>query len=183
MEDVFSSIIKRHHQTDRIHHSPWTMASEELMEETAGYFGEGGDEVHHEYSVRDRCQQIGISFDRVRYRVGIDRFKWLALLAMLKMKTEYRLLDDVDMDGFYQFVVPKLQNAERLNPLACVLMYYASIVYDPLSQSIQFKLDKTKLNYILTDLFPKETTWFQEHGVKRDDLVRYRRRFELTFSP
>lgn len=158
------------------------MMTEDVMMEDIGAYDEG-DVVHHEYSVRDRCQQIGISLDRVRYRVGIDRFKWLALLSMLKLKSEYNLFDDVDIDGFYQFIVPKLPNVEHLNPLACVLMYHATILYDPLTQSIQFKLDNAKLNYILTQLVSKETMLFQEHGVKREDLIRYLRRFELTFSP
>lgn len=156
--------------------------TEELLIEDVGAYDEM-EGVHHEYSVRDRCQQVGISFDRVRYRIGIDRFKWLALLSMLKLKSEHNLFDDIDIDGFFQFVVPKLPNAEHMNALASVLMYYITIIYDPLSQSIQFKVDDAKLNYILTQIVPKETTLFQEHGVKRDDLVRYLRRFQLTFSP
>lgn len=136
------------------------------------------EEEHHEYSVRDRCQQIGISFDRVRYRVGIDRFKWLALLVMLRLKSEYNLFDNASIDSFYQFVVPKLPNVAHLNPLACVLVFHVCLS----PTTIQFTVDKAKLNYILSEILPKESRLCQEHGVKRDDLVRYIRRFQLTFS-
>lgn len=160
-----------------------TVSPEEALME--GFMGEEtvDETIHHEYSVRDRCQQIGISFDRVRYRIGIDRFKWLALVAMLKLKSEQSMFDEVMIDGFYQFVVPKLPNVAHLNPLACVLVYYATILYDPLSASIQFRVDHAKLNYIITEIFLKEAFMFQEHGLKPEDLVRYVRRFQLTFSP
>jgi hypothetical protein len=132
----------------------------------------------HEFSVRDRCQQIGISLDNVRYRVGADRFKWLALMAMLKLRKDNDLFDDVSIDTFFERVVSKLPDVEHKNPLACVLIYYASI-----SEKIQFQLDETKLNYIQKEVFPAQEFLFQNHGVRLSDLVRYIRLFQSTFSP
>ena len=132
----------------------------------------------HEFSVRERCQQIGISLDNVRYRVGSDRFKWLALMAMLKLRTENDMFDEISIDTFFQRVLIKLPDIEHKNPLGCVLAYYASI-----NDKIQFELDTSKLNYIQKDVYPVQELLFQNHGFRMYDMTRYVRLFEFTFSP
>jgi hypothetical protein len=141
---------------------------------------ETGDEqiFGHEFSVRERCQQIGISLDNVRYRVGIDRFKWLALMAMLKLRRDQELFDDISIDVFFERVIPRISNIEYRNPLACILIYYACI-----NDKIQFELDKSKLNYIQNELITNQELMFQSHGVKSTDLVRYIRLYQSIFSP
>ena len=132
----------------------------------------------HEFSVRERCQQIGISLDNVRYRVGADRFKWLALMAMLKLKSENELFDEVSIDTFFQNIFPRIPNVEHKNPLGCALSYYICI-----SEKIQFKMDEAKLNYIREQVVPSQDILFQNSGLKLQDLVRYIRLYETTFSP
>ena len=54
---------------------------DELFYEEENVFG-------HEFSVKERCQQIGINLQNARYHVGPDRFKWNCLMAMLKLNIE-----------------------------------------------------------------------------------------------
>lgn len=132
----------------------------------------------HEFNVRERCQQIGITMDNVRHRVGIDRFKWLALMAMIRLQRDRGMFDDVSMESFFERVLPRIPRAERKNPLACVLVFYVGI-----DDRIQFQVDDAKWNYIQKEVYPNEETLFQSHGVQPMDLVRYVRLFQSTFSP
>ena len=129
-----------------------------------------------EINVRERCQQFGISLDNVRYRVGIDRFKWLCLTIMLKFKMENNMLDNDGIERFFQYIIPKIPRAETKNPLACVLVFYSCI-----TESIEFKMDETKLNYIEKDVIPNHDILFRDCGLKFIDLVRYIRLFQSLF--
>jgi len=135
-----------------------------------------------EYSVKDRCQQIGITFDNVRYRIGPDRFKWMALLNMLKFRgynEQLQLFDDFSIDIFFQKIVPNLPNIEYKNPLACILVYYSCIIYE--KNEIQFQIDDSKLNYIQKNLMSNFELLFQMNGLKYVDLIRYIRLFQTLF--
>lgn len=136
-----------------------------------------------EQSVRERCQHVGISLENVRYRVGSDRFKWLALLAFLKLKTDVNLFDDMAINDFFEYIFPHIKHVEHKNPLASVLVYYITLQVDTTSKQIKFELDRSKLNYIQKDLFPQYELMFQQAGLKPADLVRYIRLFQSTFSP
>lgn len=149
------------------------MEAEEFME-----FDTAEEQIFgHEYSVRERCQQFGISLDNVRFRVGIDRFKWLAMSAMLSLKKDHDLFDDLSIDIFFERVIPKIPDAQHKNALACVLVYYTCV--DP---QLHFSFDKNKLEFIEKNVFPSQEFLFQNHGLKLHDLVRYIRLFQ-SFLP
>lgn len=138
--------------------------------------------IGHEYNVRERCQQYGISLDNLRFRVGIDRFKYAALLLMIRFKTDYSLFDDEMIDAFFQYVLENISDKmEHLSPLACVLVYYACIEFTPPS-TLTFKPDSIKLHYIRDNLFSQEDLLFKENGLKYVDLIRYIRLYESSFS-
>ena len=137
----------------------------------------------HEYSVKERCQQIGISFENVRYRIGPDRFKWMALLNMLKFRgndENPQLFDDFIIDIFFQKIVPNIPNIEYKNPLACILIYYSCIIYE--NNKIKFHIDESKLNYIQKHLMHHFELLFQTNGLKYNDLIRYILLFQSLFS-
>lgn len=142
-----------------------------MMEDERMVFGQ-------EFNVRERCQQIGITMDNVRNRVGIDRFKWLAMMAMIRLRRDRDMFDDVSMELFFDKVVPKIPKVDKKNPLACVLIFYVGI-----DDRIQFQMDDAKWKYIQNEVFPQEEFLFQSHGVQLVDLVRYIRLFQSTFSP
>jgi hypothetical protein len=131
----------------------------------------------HEFSVRDRCQQIGISLDNVRYRVGSDRFKWLALMAMLTLRKETEMFDDVSIDIFFERVLPRIPDIGHKNPLATILVFYITI-----TDQLHFKFDPSKFAYIEKEVYASQELFFQNHGVKLQDLIRYIRLFEKHFS-
>jgi hypothetical protein len=133
------------------------------------------DVMSHEYNVKDRCQQIGISLDNVRYRVGPDRFKWLALLILLKFKNEHNMFDEESISYFYNSVITKIHNLERKNSLLCVLVYYACL------DNGKFKINDERLGFIEKTLLTENEFLFQEHGVKFVDIVRYIRLFQSIF--
>lgn len=137
--------------------------------------GVSEDIMGHEYNVRERCQQIGISLDNVRYRVGPDRFKWLALLIMLKLKSEHNLFDESSISYFYDSIITKIPHIEHKNALTSVLVYYSCL------SSPKFMIDKERINFIEKKLLPENEFLFQEHGVKFVDLVRYIRLFQSIF--
>jgi hypothetical protein len=114
----------------------------------------------------------------MRYRVGIDRFKWLALMAMLQLKKDNDLFDDLSIDTFFESIILKIPDVKYKNPLACIIVYYVAI-----NEKIQFEFDSSKLNYIQNDVLPNQELLFQAHGLKFPDLIRYLRLFESTFSP
>lgn len=130
----------------------------------------------HEFSVRERCQQIGISMENARYRVGSDRFKWLALMAMLELRRENEMFDDVSIDTFFDSVLPKITDVQHKNPLACILAFYIGM-----TDELHFILDMNKLLYIQNNVYPSQENLFQLHGLKLPDLVRYIRYFKETF--
>lgn len=137
--------------------------------------------IGHEYNVRERCQQYGISLDNLRFRVGVDRFKYAALLLMIRLKTDYSLFDDEMIDAFFQYVLDNIgDKMDHFNPLACVLVYYACIDFTPPSTLI-FQPDSIKLQYIRDNLFSQEDLLFKENGLKYVDLIRYIRLYESSF--
>jgi len=131
----------------------------------------------NEINVKDRCQKIGISLENVRYRVGPDRFKWLALINMLKLRENHvELFNDDSIDFFFQHVVTKIPKIEYKNPLACVLVYYVSIGID-----LKFHLDPSRLDFIEKILIPEKELLFQSQGLKFLDLIRYIRLYQSIF--
>lgn len=137
--------------------------------------------IGHEYNVRERCQQYGISLDNLRYRVGKERFKYAALLLMIRLKSDYSLFDDEMIDVFFQYVVEHIKDKiEYLNPLASILVYYACLEFTPPSTLI-FKPNSIKLDYIRNNLFSQEDLLFKENGLKYVDLIRYIRLYESSF--
>lgn len=99
-------------------------------------------------------------------------------MAMLKLKSENDLFDEISIDTFFQNVFPRIPEVEYKNPLGCVLAYYICI-----SEKIQFKMDESKLNYIQEQVVSSQDILFQNSGLKLPDLVRYIRLYETTFSP
>ena len=99
-------------------------------------------------------------------------------MAMLRLKKENELFDDLSIDTFFERIIPRIPDVEHKNPLACVIVYYVGI-----NDKIEFELDVSKLNYIQTDIFPNQELLFQTHGLKFPDLIRYIRLFQFTFSP
>ena len=134
------------------------------------------DIMSHEYNVKERCQQIGISLDNVRYRIGPDRFKWLALLILLKLKSEHNLFDEESISYFYDSIITKIPHIEHKNALTCVLVYYSCIKSDG-----KFEINKERLHFIEKTLLPENEFLFQDHGVKFIDIVRYIRLFQSIF--
>jgi hypothetical protein len=139
------------------------------------YFEVHEDIISHEYNVKDRCQQIGISLDNVRYRIGPDRFKWLALLILLKFKSEYQMFDEESISYFYDSVVPKIPHVGHKNALTSVLVYYACM------NNGKFQINKDRLQFIEKTLVSENEFLFQEHGVKYIDIIRYIRLFQSIF--
>jgi len=125
--------------------------------------------IAYEYNVRERCQHLAISLENVRFRVGIDRFKWISLILLLKLKMESSMFDDEMIDDYFNKVIPKIPKLEYRNPLACVLVYYIS-------------LNKSNFNYVKNELYSQQSNLFQEYKVRIEDLVRYIRLFQSTFS-
>lgn len=135
------------------------------------------DIMAQEFSAKERCQQFGISLENVRYRIGIDRFKWLALLILLKLKNDKKMFDELSLNLFFDKIIPRIPKIEFKNPLACVLIYYSCI-----QTNLLFEIDFDKIKFILNDLFPDNEFLFQDHGLKLHDLVRYIRLFESIFT-
>lgn len=131
----------------------------------------------NEINVKDRCQKIGISLDNVRHRIGPDRFKWLALINMLRLRENHvELFDDESIDFFFQYVIYKIPDFQHKNPLACVLVYYTCISYD-----LKFHLDQSRLDFVQKILIPEKELLFQGQGLKFIDLIRYIRLFKSIF--
>lgn len=135
------------------------------------------DIMAQEFSVRERCQQFGISLENVRYRIGIDRFKWLSLLILLKLKNDKKIFDELSLNLFFEKIIPRIPKIEYKNPLACVLVYYSCI-----QNNFLFEIDNEKIKYIQNDLYPDNEFLFQDHGLKLYDLIRYIRLFESIFT-
>ena len=141
--------------------------------------GVSEDIMAQEYSVRERCQQLGISLENVRYRIGIDRFKWLSLLILLRFKKEENMFDENMIMFYYESVIPKIKKVEYKNALLCVLTYYICLSN---TNPIKFNIDHNRLNFIQKKIMSEYEFLFNEHGVKIYDFVRYIRLFETTFS-
>ena len=149
---------------------------EDIYEDTLPSFGQ-------EYNVKDRCQRIGINLQNARYHVGPDRFKWLCLLAMLKLNegSTQKIFTDEFIDSFFQYIVPKIPKMEYKNALACVLMFFVGIEFETYEHP-KFKINKNRLEYIQKTLMIKNDILFQESGIKFIDLIKYIRLFQTIFT-
>lgn len=131
----------------------------------------------NEINVKERCQQFGISLDNVRYRVGTDRFKWICLMCMLKLKNDIKMFSDDEIQHFFDRIIPRIPRIQNKNALACVMASYISIV----PMDIRFVIDKTKLQYVTQDVISNQEFLFQQYGCVALDIVRYIRLFSDIF--
>lgn len=117
----------------------------------------------NEINVKDRCHRLGISMEQ---RTNEDRFKWLALINMLKLRENHpELYSDEMIDYFFQHFINKVPDIGYKNPLACILVYYIS-------------KDEKRLEFVKKILIPEKELLFQNQGLRFIDLIRYIRLFE-----